>query len=143
MSASDYALLDEKTLDPRPNYWAALLWHRLMGRVVLDPGRQSVDDLYVYAHCQANHSGGVTVLAINAGDNARELNTSMNGERYTLSSTQLDGVAMQLNGKTLTAASDGSVPQISGVPIRAGGVSLSPASITFLAFPGAANAACR
>jgi hypothetical protein len=143
LSASDYGLLDEKTLDPRPNYWGALLWHRLMGRVVLDPGTQPQDDLYVYAHCQANRPGGVTVLAINAGDTARELNASMNGERYTFSATQLDGVAVQLNGKTLTAASDGSLPQISGVPARAGGVSLPPASITFLAFSEAANAACR
>lgn len=24
------------TLQPRPNYWAALLWRRLMGEIVLD-----------------------------------------------------------------------------------------------------------
>ena len=29
LAASDYGLLDEKTLRPRPNYWAALLWRRL------------------------------------------------------------------------------------------------------------------
>ena len=27
LAASDYGLIDEKTLIPRPNYWAALLWH--------------------------------------------------------------------------------------------------------------------
>ena len=31
LSASDYALIDEDTLEPRPSYWAALLWKRLMG----------------------------------------------------------------------------------------------------------------
>src|SRR6266404_3130099 len=26
LAASDYGLLDQKTLKPRPNYWGALLW---------------------------------------------------------------------------------------------------------------------
>src|ERR1700759_1159150 len=34
LDASDYGLLDEDTLAPRPNYWAALLWRRLMGTTV-------------------------------------------------------------------------------------------------------------
>src|SRR3569832_2619864 len=34
---SDYGLLDEATHLPRPNFWAALLWRRFMGTVVLDP----------------------------------------------------------------------------------------------------------
>ena len=38
LAASDYGLLDEKTLRPRPSYWAALLWRRLMGTTVLDAG---------------------------------------------------------------------------------------------------------
>ena len=38
LAASDYGLLDEGTFVPRPNYWGALLWRRLMGRTVLDPG---------------------------------------------------------------------------------------------------------
>ena len=37
LAASDYGLLDEKTFAPRPNYWAALLWRKLMGTTVLDP----------------------------------------------------------------------------------------------------------
>ena len=37
LAASDYGLLDEKTFTPRPNYWAALLWRKLMGSTVLDP----------------------------------------------------------------------------------------------------------
>jgi len=34
--ASDYGLLDETTLAPKPNYWAALLWRQLMGATVLE-----------------------------------------------------------------------------------------------------------
>ncbi len=65
LAASDYALLDEQTLTPRPNYWAALLWRRLMGAVVLDSGLPIEMGLHVYAHCERGGSGGVTLLVIN------------------------------------------------------------------------------
>jgi len=29
LAASDYGLLDESTLQPRPKYWGALLWRQL------------------------------------------------------------------------------------------------------------------
>lgn len=38
LAASDYALIDDQTLRPRPSYWAALLWRRLMGTAALDAG---------------------------------------------------------------------------------------------------------
>ena len=38
LAASDYGLLDEKTLRPRPSYWAAVLWRRLIGTIVLEAG---------------------------------------------------------------------------------------------------------
>ncbi|MES1148408.1 MAG: hypothetical protein ABUL53_04435, partial [Bradyrhizobium guangdongense] len=50
LAASDYGLLDETDFHPRPNYWGALLWHRLMGTTVLDVG-SSTADLHLYAHC--------------------------------------------------------------------------------------------
>lgn len=30
-ASSEYGLLDQTTFAPRPNYWAALLWRKLMG----------------------------------------------------------------------------------------------------------------
>jgi heparanase 1 len=38
LASSDYGLLNEDTLEPRPDYWAAVLWKRTMSDVVLDPG---------------------------------------------------------------------------------------------------------
>ena len=38
--ASDYGLLDEDNVTPRPNYWGALLWRRLMGTTVLSQAFQ-------------------------------------------------------------------------------------------------------
>src|SRR5437763_1113488 len=51
LAASDYGLLDETTFAPRPNYWAALLWKRLMGTTVLKPASTPAEGLRVYAHC--------------------------------------------------------------------------------------------
>ena len=38
LASSEYGLLDQNTFEPRSNYWAALLWRRLMGSSVLDAG---------------------------------------------------------------------------------------------------------
>ena len=34
-----YALVDDATLTPRPDYWAALLWRRLMGTRAVEAKR--------------------------------------------------------------------------------------------------------
>ena len=70
LAASDYGLLDETTLQPRPDYWGALLWRRLMGTTVLDAGVPIQSGFHVYAHCQRDMPGGVSVLVINADRNA-------------------------------------------------------------------------
>jgi hypothetical protein len=59
LDASDYGLLDENALAPRPNYWAALLWRRLMGTTVLDSGVPIQKGLHVYAHNLRGTPGGV------------------------------------------------------------------------------------
>jgi hypothetical protein len=143
LAASDYGLLDEHTFAPRPNYWGALLWRRLMGTTVLNPGNSGQDALYVYAHCMRDQPGGVTVLAIHAGTAAKEIEAPLAGERYTLTAKDMQSTTVELNGRELQAGADGTLPQISGVAVKAGRVSLPPTSITFLAFAHAGNPACR
>jgi hypothetical protein len=141
LAASDYALIDEATLMPRPSYWAAVLWRRLMGEVVLDAGPIR-PGLHVYAHCLRGHSGGVALAAINL-DRSRTVSLSLPSpaERYTLSADDLQSQTLRLNGKPIKMIGD-RLPVIRGqrVPEH---VSLAPATITFLSLPNAANAACR
>src|SRR4051812_41202141 len=70
LAASDYGLLDQQTLAPRPNYWGALLWRQLMGRTVLESGVPIQAGLHVYAHCHSGTRGGVSLLIINTDSNA-------------------------------------------------------------------------
>jgi len=143
LAASDYGLIDESTLTPRPNYWAALLWQRLMGNVVLDPGPSETAGLYNYAHCMKERPGGVTVLAINAGTGAAVLMLPTAAERFMLTADELQSRAVRLNGTVLATAPDGGVPRLAGRAQPAGPLSLPPTSITFITFPNAGNASCR
>jgi hypothetical protein len=146
LAASDYSLLDEKSaFEPKPNYWAALLWRKLMGPVVLDPAVASQPGLHMYAHCLRDNPGGVALLAINTDRNASHTLTVPGGTRYTLSSAgaNLQARQVRLNGSTLALAANDDLPALNGDAITAGSLSLTPATITFVAFPNAANSACR
>ena len=144
LAASDYGLLNEKDLAPRPNYWGALLWRRLMGTTVLDAGVPFQTGLHVYAHCQRGKPGGVGLLVINTDrDAARALRLAAAAERYTLDAADLGDGAARLNGRALELSAKDELPDITGVPTPAGTLTFAPATITFLAVPAAANSACR
>jgi heparanase 1 len=143
LAASEYGLLDQRDFAPRPNYWAALLWRRLMGTTVLDAG-PSRSALHLYAHCLRGHPGGVTLLAINLSRTQSESLMLPNAaEHYTLSSPQLEATSVELNGSTLALGAGDALPSLRGVAVPAGRVSLAPATITFLTLAGANNASCR
>lgn len=142
LAASDYGLLDENTFAPRPNYWAALLWRKLMGSTVLKTESQA--GLQVYAHCLKDVPGAVAVLAINNDRTAaKTLAVGTTSERYTLTAPELEGTRVDLNGKELKLGTGDDLPQLSAVATPAGPVALQPASITFLAIRGARNRSCR
>jgi hypothetical protein len=144
LAASDYGLLDGSTLQPRPKYWGALLWRRLMGSTVLDAGVPPNTGLDVYAHCQSAMPGGVSLLVINTDRAApRQLMLANAALRYTLDAADLNDTEIRLNGTTLVLDPRGALPDIRGMPVAAGMANFAPATITFLAVPAAANRACR
>ena len=144
LASSDYGLLEENTLTPRPNYWSALLWRRLMGPAVLDPGPSPAPELHLYAHCLRGHPGGVALLAINTSQTASQsLELPTESDRYTLTARNLQDTRVQLNGDELRLGANDELPRITGVPAQSGRVAFAPASITFLAIPNARNGSCR
>lgn len=144
LDASDYGLLDENTLAPRPDYWAALLWRKLMGTTVLNPGSFSAAGLHVYSHCLRDKPGGVTVLVINANRTTpQSLDLPMAAERYTFTAANLLSKQVLLNGKELGLGANDTLPGLTETPTDSGNLIFAPASITFLAIPGANNSACR
>ena len=143
LASSEYGLLDQKTFAPRPNYWAALLWRRLMGTTVLDAG-PSREGLHLYAQCMRGHPGGVTLLAINNSQTqASSLQIPSAAERYTLSAQKLAATDIELNGRELMLGADDALPELQGTSVPAGAVTLAPATSTFLTLADARNASCR
>jgi hypothetical protein len=142
--ASDYALIDENSFEPRPNYWAALLWRQFMGSVVLDAGEPPNAYTYVYAHCLRDTPGGVAVVALNTHrDDTSQLALSNVTQRYTLSAEDsLQTRSVLLNGEQLAMGDDNALPELRGEPVSGNRIELQPATITFLTAPGAGNAAC-
>ncbi len=144
LAASDYGLLDEKTYEPRANYWSAVLWRRLMGTTVLDPGPSPNANLHLYAQCLRGKPGGVTLLAINADRSASQsLGIPKDGESYTLTSQNMLSTQVELNGSELKLGAGDALPRMRGKAEHSGQITLAPASIAFIAFPNAKNASCQ
>ncbi|XP_061350701.1 heparanase-like protein 3 [Gastrolobium bilobum] len=60
----NYGLLNTSTFVPNPDYYSALLWHRLMGGRVLSTTFIGTKKIRAYAHC-AKESKGITILLLN------------------------------------------------------------------------------
>ncbi|KAI3670873.1 hypothetical protein L1987_87517 [Smallanthus sonchifolius] len=63
----NYGLLNTTTFEPNPDYYSALLWHRLMGRKVLSTRFMGYKKIHAYAHC-AKESKGITIVLMNLGN---------------------------------------------------------------------------
>ena len=115
-----------------------------MGPVVLDSGVPIEIGPHVYAHCQRDVPGGVTLLVINNDRNtARTLTLPTRSERYTLDATALQDISVRLNGRSLSADDVSVYAPLRGHDADAGVLTFAPATITFLAIPAAGNSACR
>lgn len=143
LAASDYGLLDERSHLPRPNYWGALMWRRLMGTKVLDAGIAPRPGLHIYAHCARDSPGGVALLVINNDrEQPRELALPAASQRYTLANENLADGSIQLNRATLALGPADQLPALAGEATAAGTVMVAPATISFLTIPKAGNPNC-
>lgn len=142
LAASDYALIDRDTMNPRPNYWAAVLWHRTMGTTVLASPRSPSPALRLYAHCLAGKPGGVTVMALNTGEAPQRLGLGGKGLAWTMTGQPVDTRDVRINGKTPGLSPSGELTGLDGDAV-AGSVTVPGQSVAFYAMPGANNQACR
>ena len=136
LAASEYSLIDQDTHLPKPDYWAALLWAKLMGTKVYEAGK-GAPGVYLFAHNMKGHNDGITLLVLNTKKASATINIASGGEQYTLSSNDLQSDHVQLNGQDLKLSDDDMLPAIKGKKINAGNVQLPSASITFITFKSA------
>jgi len=133
LAASEYALLDHATHDPRPSYWAALLWSQLMGTEVYhaDTLASGVD---VFVHNLKNSATGKAALIINTKETGLSFQIPVEARQYLITAESLLTKEVLLNGDPLTLNPDGSLPQIQPMESDAGNIQLPPHSILYLAF---------
>lgn len=140
LCGSDYGLLEEGTLAPRPDYWSSLLWKRLMGGQVFGVSAGGTDRVRLYAQSTPGCGGAVTLLAINLHPRrAARIRvpavTNRAGLVYGLSAPDVLGKTVLLNGQELRLGEDGSLPDLRSVPLPAGeALQLRPLSLAFVVF---------
>lgn len=133
LASSDYGLLKHGSFEPRPNYFAVLLWNRLMGTEVYDCNDPGCEGAHVYCRSRKDGKEGFVYLIIN---NSLTETTMVELPReavvYELSGNgDVRSAVAYLNGRPLTLDEMGELPQLKGEP-AGGEIELSPASCTFI-----------
>lgn len=133
LARSEYGLLEHDTHEPRPNYWAALLWRKLMGNEVFEGGylESGVD---IFVHSLKNNSKGKAAMVLNTNKTASMLNIPSAAKMYLLTADDLLSKKVYLNGTALKMTKNDELPAIKGINIKKGNIELPAQSIAFLTF---------
>jgi heparanase 1 len=169
----NYGLLNTTTFEPNPDYYSALLWHRLMGTTVLSTTFNGTNKIRAYAHC-AKNSQGITLLLINlSGNNTNRIYVTSEGaqaqsarkegrrfshipglgeaaeltrEEYHLTPKDgnLQSQQVLLNGNVLATDANGNIPKLEPVQVEGTQpITVVPYSIVFAHIPSFYAPACR
>jgi heparanase 1 len=145
--AEAYGLIDDATLRPNPDYWAALLWRRLMGARILRPHvRGAPQRLRIYAACSRTGKG-TTLLALNL-DRRRSVTLTVADRTpvlrvYRVTAREILDRRILLGGRVLQTGPNGEVPVLHPQSTTGRTIVLAPASYAFVVEPHAGPAACR
>ncbi len=133
LASSDYGFMKHGTFEPRPNYFAVLLWNQLMGTTVYDCGNPDVEGAHMYCHSRKDQKSGVVYLIINNSlTETTTVELPVESERYTLSADNIRSSVIKLNGKELTISNVADLPSLIPQKEKSGTIELSPGSCTFL-----------
>lgn len=133
LASSDYGFLTHGSFEPRPNYFAVLLWNRLMGQTVYDCGNPGVTGAHVYCHSRKDEKEGAAYLVINNSlTDYTEVELSQNAEIYVLDGISMRATTMRLNGKELKLDKNGNLPALVPEKQVAGNLLLAPGSCAFM-----------
>ena len=132
LASSDYGFLKHGTFDPRPNYFAVLLWNRIMGTTVYDTKEEIREGAHVFAHSRKDGKDGVAYLIINNSETeTTTVDLPKAAEVYKLHADTLRATVMKLNGKELVLDENNNVPAMDPVVVE-GTLTLEPATIAFV-----------
>ena len=132
LASSDYGFLKHGTFVPRPNYFAVLLWNRLMGHTVYASGEEIREGAHVYVHSRKDGQPGYAYLVINnSTTDTTKVELPKEATAYVLAGR--DGKrsrVMTLNGRDLVLGENDELPCLCGECVS-GIVELAPGSCAF------------
>ena len=133
LASSDYGFLQHGSFDPRPNYFAVLLWTRLMGNTVYACDNPGVEGAHVYCHSRKDGEDGYVYLVINNSlTDATTLELPKAAKLYALSGNgNMRSKVMYLNGRPLTLGENNELPCLCGKDVD-GTISIAPGSCAFV-----------
>lgn len=133
MASSDYGYLKHGTFEPRHNYFAVLLWNRLMGKTCYATNLQNVEGAHVYCHSRKDGKAGYVYLIINnSWTETTTVNLEGSAEVYALSGkTGMRSRVMTLNGNDLVLGANDTLPELKGIAV-AGKVEVKPGECVFI-----------
>ncbi len=134
LASSDYGFLKHSTFDPRPNYFAVLLWNRLMGKTAFDSKEEIREGAHIYAHSRKDGKDGVVYLIINNSlTDTTTVEIPSDGVIYALSGEgKMRSRVMCLNGNPLTLGEDNTLPVMDGANVTAGTIEIAPGMCAFI-----------
>lgn len=132
LASSAYGFLDAATHQPRPQYWAALLYSRLAGTTVYDTQEEIREGCHLYAHSRKDGKPGICYICIN-NSHTESLELEVGEcERYTLTAPYLRSEDILLNGRLLEMIDEETMPEITGVREESGSIIIPPCSVNYI-----------
>ncbi|XVF48006.1 hypothetical protein PTKIN_Ptkin03bG0155600 [Pterospermum kingtungense] len=162
----NYGLLNTTNFVPNPDYYSALLWHRLMGRNVLSTSFDGTKKIRSYTHCakQSAKLAFNSTMTLPYNHRSRTLQhkhefhrtmiiqlpqgtaAEIRREEYHLTAKDgnLHSQTMLLNGNILSVDSSGIIPPLEPLHvISPKPISVAPLSIVFTHLPDVIVPACN
>ncbi|MXQ48618.1 beta-glucuronidase [Streptococcus pneumoniae] len=135
LASSDYGYLAREVFDPRPNYFAVLLWNRLMGTEVFESGIPIQEGSHVFVHSRKDGKDGKAILVIN---NSEIENTVLSLKKdaliYRLSGRWGDKRSKEitLNGEVVSLSQDNKLPNLEGEKFSSDQLLIKPTECVFI-----------
>ena len=134
LASSDYGWLKHGTFEPRPNYFAVLLWNKLMGTTVYDSQIPISEGAHIFCHSRRDGEEGYTYLIINNSlTDTTTVELPKDAMVYALAGK--DGIRssiMTLNGQELVLGENDKLPNLQGKLVAAGTMEVVSGSCTFV-----------
>ena len=133
LASSDYGYLKHGTFLPRPNYFAVLLWNRLMGKTCYATGIANEEGAHVYCHSRKDGKDGCVYLIIN-NSWTQTTTVDLPGAAQVYALTGKNGIrsrTMCLNGKELVLGENDELPALTGME-ASGKLEIAPGGCTFI-----------